>query len=121
MHNKLDSLGVKLLFVIFSWEGMVIYCHCCRFSVHYLYVLYILLFFSAYILKPEPVRFRRKNCQIDDVFVGQYVTFAKEKTTGDIYAWGLNNYYQLGMHIVVFNHSRIMSLRNNYSKILNTV
>ncbi|XP_052774451.1 regulator of chromosome condensation-like [Mya arenaria] len=50
----------------------------------------------AYILNPEPVRFRRKKCVIDDIFVGQYVTFAKDKN-GDIYAWGLNNYFQLGL------------------------
>ena len=28
------------------------------------------------------------------------MTFAKEKETGDIYAWGLNNYYQLGQLFV---------------------
>jgi len=31
-----------------------------------------------------------------DVWTGQYCTYAKAKDTGDIYAWGLNNYFQLG-------------------------
>ena len=38
----------------------------------------------------------RKMAKFSDVWTGQYMTFAKEKETGDIYAWGLNNYYQLG-------------------------
>lgn len=33
--------------------------------------------------------------RFDDVWAGTYVSFAKS-TKGDIYAWGLNNYYQLG-------------------------
>lgn len=38
----------------------------------------------------------RKMAKFSDVWTGQYMTFAQEKDTGDIYAWGLNNYYQLG-------------------------
>lgn len=38
----------------------------------------------------------RKRAQFSDIWAGQYVTFAKEKETGEIYAWGLNNYFQLG-------------------------
>ena len=52
------------------------------------------------ILKMSPVRCKkhgsRKRAQFSDIWAGQYVTFAKEKETGDIYAWGLNNYFQLG-------------------------
>ena len=35
--------------------------------------------------------------KFSDVWTGTYVTFVKEKEKGEIYAWGLNNYYQLGM------------------------
>ena len=52
------------------------------------------------ILKMGPVRCMkhgsRKRAQFSDIWAGQYVTFAKEKETGEIYAWGLNNYFQLG-------------------------
>ena len=27
------------------------------------------------------------------------MTYAKEKNTGEIYSWGLNNYYQLGNNL----------------------
>ena len=42
----------------------------------------------------------RKLAKFCDVWTGQYMTFAKEKDTGEIYAWGLNNYYQLGQLLV---------------------
>ena len=42
----------------------------------------------------------RKLAKFSDIWTGQYMTFAKEKETGDIYAWGLNNYYQLGEYSV---------------------
>jgi regulator of chromosome condensation len=45
-----------------------------------------------YILRPELVSFRDA---IIDVWTGQYSTFAKSKS-GHVYAWGLNNYNQLG-------------------------
>ncbi|KAH9523591.1 Regulator of chromosome condensation [Bulinus truncatus] len=52
------------------------------------------------ILSPGRVRVKRfktrKLAQFSDVWAGTYTTFAKDKDTGDIYAWGLNNYYQLG-------------------------
>ncbi|KAK7501483.1 hypothetical protein BaRGS_00007287, partial [Batillaria attramentaria] len=38
----------------------------------------------------------RRLAKFSDVWTGQYMTFAQEKETADIYAWGLNNYYQLG-------------------------
>lgn len=50
----------------------------------------------SYILTPEPVRFRRKKTTFSDIWAGQFITFAKEKNTGEIYGWGLNNYFQLG-------------------------
>ncbi|XP_052100621.1 regulator of chromosome condensation-like [Mytilus californianus] len=52
------------------------------------------------ILKMGPVRCRihssRKHATFSDIWAGQYVTFAKEKESGDIYSWGLNNYFQIG-------------------------
>ncbi|CAL1547154.1 unnamed protein product [Lymnaea stagnalis] len=52
------------------------------------------------ILSPGRVKVKRhksrKMAQFSDVWAGQYMTFAKDKENGDIYAWGLNNYYQLG-------------------------
>ncbi|XP_060594377.1 regulator of chromosome condensation-like isoform X1 [Ruditapes philippinarum] len=50
----------------------------------------------ASILTPEIVRFRKKKSVFCDIWAGQYITFAKEKNTGEIYSWGLNNYFQLG-------------------------
>ncbi|BFZ00162.1 hypothetical protein BsWGS_03200 [Bradybaena similaris] len=53
------------------------------------------------ILSPGRVRVKqyrsRKLAQFSDVWTSQYTTFAKDKETGDIYSWGLNNYYQLGV------------------------
>ncbi|XP_062607370.1 regulator of chromosome condensation-like [Saccostrea cucullata] len=53
-----------------------------------------------YILKPGVIRClrhkSRKRVLFDDVFCGQYMSYAREKETGAMYAWGLNNYYQLG-------------------------
>lgn len=46
--------------------------------------------FSASICLPYIKRF-------SDIWAGTYVSFAKS-SIGDIYAWGLNNYYQLGTH-----------------------
>ena len=34
-------------------------------------------------------------CRFDDIWAGTYVSFAKT-SDGEMYAWGLNNYYQLG-------------------------
>ncbi|CAC5423947.1 RCC1 [Mytilus coruscus] len=52
------------------------------------------------ILKMGPVRCKkhgsRKHATFSDIWAGQYVTFAKEKESGDIYSWGLNNYFQIG-------------------------
>lgn len=48
------------------------------------------------LLKPAPVHFRKRSLKFCDVWTGQYMTYAQVKDTGEIYAWGLNNYYQLG-------------------------
>lgn len=50
-----------------------------------------------YLLIPSLVRCSRRSLKFADVWCGQYVTFAKAKDGGDIYAWGLNNYFQLGI------------------------
>lgn len=58
-----------------------------------------------YILKPAIIRCLRhkskKRVLFDDVFAGQYMSYGREKDTGSIYAWGLNNYYQLGTNDLV--------------------
>jgi len=59
---------------------------------------------SELLLRPNIVRCRSKNVKFCDVWTGQYCTFAKDKDTGDIYAWGLNNYYQLGKTFVMTLH-----------------
>lgn len=48
------------------------------------------------ILTPRPVRVTSRKVRFDNIWTGSYVTYAKAKSTGDIYAWGLNNYFQLG-------------------------
>lgn len=48
-----------------------------------------------YILIPTLVRFRR-GLKFKDIFCGSYCTFAIAKENNDVYAWGLNNYGQLG-------------------------
>lgn len=53
----------------------------------------ILMFFFTF----SSLAFTRVHiyCRFSDIWAGTYVSFAKS-TSGDIYAWGLNNYYQLG-------------------------
>jgi len=48
-----------------------------------------------FLLSPQLVRFRRK-VKFLDVFAGSFSTFALSRDTDDVYAWGLNNYGQLG-------------------------
>lgn len=57
----------------------------------------------------------RKLAKFSDVWAAAYVTFAKEKESGDIYAWGLNNYYQLGFEDMVnrFIPERVKSFSEN--------
>jgi len=50
------------------------------------------------ILKPDVVRCKinKKNQpKFTDIWTGQYTSYAKD-SDGNIHAWGLNNYYQLG-------------------------
>ena len=48
-----------------------------------------------YILNPKQVRDRRRGLRFKDVFCGSYSTFALAQD-GAVFAWGLNNYGQLG-------------------------
>lgn len=48
-----------------------------------------------YILNPKQVRDRRRGLKFKDVFCGSYSTFALAQD-GAVFAWGLNNYGQLG-------------------------
>ena len=48
-----------------------------------------------YILNPSKVRMRAKM-PFKDVFCGSYATFAVARDDPGVYAWGLNNYGQLG-------------------------
>ena len=59
-------------------------------------VMICFICFTDYILSPEVVHFRKRKLVFSDIWTGSFVTFAKEKNTGDIYSWGLSNYYQLG-------------------------
>lgn len=59
------------------------------------YLLYANHFFTALFLTLVC-----RHCRFCDVWAGTYVSFAKS-VSGDIYAWGLNNYYQLGIDDMV--------------------
>jgi len=52
------------------------------------------------ILSPGRVKVKRnksrKLATFSNMWTGQYCTFAQDRENGDIFAWGLNNYYQLG-------------------------
>lgn len=49
------------------------------------------------LLTPGLVEFKiRKKIEFDDIWAGTYCTFAKEYEKGDVYVFGLNNYYQIG-------------------------
>lgn len=50
------------------------------------------------LLTPEVVRCklsRKSQPKFTDIWAGQYTSFAQD-SNGNIYAWGLNNYFQLG-------------------------
>ena len=55
---------------------------------------------SELLLNPSVVTCKSRRIKFCDIWTGQYCTFAKEKDKGEIYAWGLNNYYQLGKTVV---------------------
>ena len=48
-----------------------------------------------FLLSPQLVRFRRR-IKFSDIFAGSFCTFALCRESDDVYAWGLNNYGQLG-------------------------
>lgn len=47
------------------------------------------------LLAPQIVRFKRKQ-RFKDIFTGSFHTFAVTEEEDDVYAWGLNNWGQLG-------------------------
>ncbi|XP_071448341.1 regulator of chromosome condensation [Hetaerina americana] len=49
----------------------------------------------AHLLSPLPVHLKLKVL-FDEIWAGAYCTFAREKSKGEIYVFGLNNYSQLG-------------------------
>lgn len=49
------------------------------------------------LLTPGIVEFKiSKKLLFDDIWAGNFCTFAKEHQKGDIYVFGLNNFYQIG-------------------------
>lgn len=49
------------------------------------------------LLTPGIVEFNvRRKLYFDDIWAGNFCTFAKEHEKGDIYAFGLNNFHQIG-------------------------
>lgn len=50
----------------------------------------------ARFLEPQPVQFT-KNAKIDAIWCGEYSAFARSVDGGRLFAWGLNNYNQLGI------------------------
>lgn len=59
----------------------------------------LLLSAVGLLLTPAEVHCKRRSVRFCDVWAGAYVTYAKAHGTGDIYTWGLNNYFQLGKHL----------------------
>ncbi|XP_078048631.1 regulator of chromosome condensation 1 [Augochlora pura] len=50
------------------------------------------------LLAPDLVKFHiKKKLEFSDIWAGTYCTFARENNSGDIYVFGLNNYYQIGL------------------------
>ncbi|XP_060077678.1 regulator of chromosome condensation-like [Ylistrum balloti] len=50
----------------------------------------------GFILTPAKVKCRRRKTFFSDVWAGQFATYAQEADTGEVFSWGLNNYFQLG-------------------------
>lgn len=49
----------------------------------------------GFVLSPRQVHTKKRTTKFHNVWTGSYVTYALT-TTGEVYSWGLNNYYQLG-------------------------
>lgn len=61
------------------------------------------IFFSAALVEPAAVSITsRRTVLIEDIWACSYSTFLKAQETGHIYAFGLNNYNQLGMTFIMF-------------------
>ncbi|KAG8179750.1 hypothetical protein JTE90_025082 [Oedothorax gibbosus] len=73
----------------------------------------------ASFLNPAQVYIGNRNVPIVDVWTGSYNTFLKAQTTGTIYAFGLNNFQQLGFpkqneaDNVVFAPKHVRAFSNN--------
>ena len=52
--------------------------------------------YLALLLTPSKIYCKKAKTKFCDIWTGQYVTFVKAANTGEIYAFGLNNYFQLG-------------------------
>lgn len=64
-------------------------------------MLLLIFFFIDQLLVPAPVNFQRRlKVEADEIWAGTYCTFVKDKLKGHVYAFGLNNYNQLGMLIL---------------------
>ncbi|XP_074098195.1 regulator of chromosome condensation 1 [Cotesia typhae] len=51
-----------------------------------------------HVLTPGLVGFKvSRNLVFDDIWAGQYCTLTRDRKTGDIWAFGLNNYHQIGL------------------------
>lgn len=73
----------------------------------------LLLYISETLLEPMPIKVfkNRKPVLFDDVWAGGLTTFARARETGHIYAFGLNNYNQLGKRkISVFTCLLVMKI-----------
>jgi len=58
--------------------------------------MFSFIYCLGFLLTPALVSCKKRSVRFNNIWTGSYFTFAKDKDTGDIYAWGLNNYYQLG-------------------------
>lgn len=66
-----------------------------------------------YVQKPGQVHVKhhRRTVKFSDAWAGQHVTFGKQRDTGDIFAWGLNNYFQLGTKLQLCMYCCLLLVR----------
>lgn len=60
-------------------------------------------------LRPEVVKFEDANVNIEKIWAGHWCSYALS-TNGHLYAWGLNNRFQLG-----FNNNHSINQENGHS------
>ncbi|XP_034934036.1 regulator of chromosome condensation-like isoform X2 [Chelonus insularis] len=67
------------------------------------------------LLKPGLIEFKvTKKLQFNDIWAGQYCTFAREVSKGDIYVCGLNNYHQIGLKdTIAYYHPKVSKTFND--------